>query len=227
MSVNAFTWLQWEVSQTRSLRFKLISAQFASVYRVLSLPPAQHPSSSVLSSRLNTLLNRLSETLTDLHRLTSHAHATAIRGSDQGNRLFTHLKHINADLERQRDVDPAWKYAVDKVNHFFVGGEPSKMELIRRDVKITRSTIGSLSTLLQDLQRSRIAIKGFRDQIGYFDASMMGFHLGASSEGGIGPEEELRILADVVDDFGQSVGLARAGWAKEMDDKRSTKQIEG
>ena len=101
------------------------------------------------------------------------------------------------------------------------------MELIRRDVKITRNTIDSLSTLLQDLQRSRIAIKGFRDQIGYFDASMMGFHLGASSEGGIGPEEELRVLAEVVDDFGQSVGLARAGWTKEMDDTRSTKQIGG
>ncbi|ORX35154.1 hypothetical protein BD324DRAFT_652866 [Kockovaella imperatae] len=196
MAINAFTWLQWE---------------FASVYRTLSLPQGQLSSAQKLAERLNGLLNKLSDTLTDLHRLTSRAHLTAVRGSDQGNRLRTNLGLINADLVRQNEVEPGWKAAVEKVNHFFVGGEPSKMERIRRDVKITRQTIESLSTIIQDLEISRTQIKSFRDQIGQFDASMMGFHMGANAEHGIGPEEELRILADVVAEFGQSIGRAKGG----------------
>ena len=184
----------------------------------------------VLSSRLNTLLNRLSETLADLHRLTTRAHTTATRGSDQGNRLRTHLGQINADLVRQHEVEPGWKAAVEKAQHFFVGGEPSKMALIRRDVKITRQTIDSLSTIIQDLEISRTMIKSFRDQIGQFDASMMGFHLGASEKHGIGPEEELRVLAEVVGEFGRSIGRAKNGWAglgeKEKEKENGTRMLE-
>jgi len=100
---------------------------------------------------------------------------------------------------------------VDKANHFFVGGDPTKSELIARDLRLTDLTINSLSTLVRDLESSRSGIKGFRDQIGFFDASMMGFHLGAGAHVGMGPEEEVRMLAEVVDEFGTAVGRAKGG----------------
>ena len=124
-------------------------------------------------------------------------------------------------MVREQELEPGWKVAVDKVNHFLVGGEPSKGERLRRDVAITRSTIDGLSSIVHALERSRIAIKGFRDQIGFFDASMMGFHLGASVEKGIGPEEEVRVLADIVEEFGRAVGRAKGN------DVNDTKRIEG
>ena len=97
-----------------------------------------------------------------------------------------------------------------------VGGEPTKSELIARDLRLTDLTIRSLSGLVDDLEESRLGIKGFRDQIGFFDASMMGYHLGAGEHVGIGPEEEVRMLAEVVEELGASVGRAKGGRRGEL-----------
>lgn len=185
--------------------------QFASLVKVLSLPSTQRPRPEQLSKRLNALLNRLSSTLTSLHKRASTAHQLAQRGSNQGQSLRSNINTIGADLRKAHERSPGWRSAVDKANHFLVGGDPTKSELIARDLRLTELTITSLSDLVRDLEDSRLGIKGFRDQIGFFDASMMGFHLGAGEHVGIGPEEEVKMLAQVVEEFGSAVGRAKGG----------------
>ncbi len=102
----------------------------------------------------------------------------------------------------------------------------SKSERLHQDLTITDLTISSLSDLVRDLERSRSSIKGFRDQIGYFDSSMMGFHLGASEAVGLGPEEEVRVLGSVVEEFGRAIGRAKERGLPESEAVRRTR-IEG
>ncbi|WVF66775.1 hypothetical protein IAT40_001517 [Kwoniella sp. CBS 6097] len=193
-TVNAFSWLQWE---------------FADLARALSAPEPNRPSSEVISRKLHTLLLRLSEALESIHALTTTAARHAAQASSHGQGLYTHLSRTATGLKYERDRSPGWKRVYDKSAHFLVGGEPSKTELIDRDLSLTTSTISNIRSLSRHLEETRTKVKVFRDQIGLFEASMMGFHLGANEEAGLGPEEEVRILGAVVDELGRAVGSAK------------------
>lgn len=175
---------------------------------------------------LNSQLNRLHGKLGELHHAASRANQVASRGSEKGRQVSNHLRSVGANLAREHHLQPGWKHAVDRTSHFFVGGELSKSELLSRDLAITEIAINSLNDLVHGLEHSRSSIKGFRDQIGYFDASMMGFHLGASEASGIGPEEEVRVLGEVVEEFGRAIGRAKERGLPESEAVRATR-IEG
>lgn len=145
-----------------------------------------------------------------LHELASRAYTVAQRGSIQGQQLHTNLNLIVADLKEAHESAPGWKLMADKANRFFVGGELSKVERIAKDLVITDHAFTSLSSSVRDLEKTRLGIKEFKDQIGYFDTNLMGFHLGAGEHVGLGPEDEVRILAQVVEDFGTSIGRVKA-----------------
>ena len=194
--------------------------------KALSLPPSQRQTPSVLADSLNNILNRLHSALGDLHRSASRANVVASRGSEKGRQVRDHLRSVGASLARESQLQPGWKHAVDRAGHFFVGGEPTKSELLARDLAITEVAISSLGDLVRGLEHSRSSIKGFRDQIGYFDASMMGFHLGASEAVGLGPEEEVRVLGEVVEEFGRAIGRARERGLPESEAVLATR-IEG
>lgn len=155
-------------------------------------------------------MDRLTKTLAKLHTATSSAHALAALGSRKGLGLREQLSNVESDLRREQSREPGWKHAVEVANHFFVGGDLSKSARLRKDLEITRVVTAGLSAMVTSLETTRSSIKGFRDQIGFFDASMMGFHLGAGDHVGIGPEEELRILSEVVESFGKSVGNVKS-----------------
>ncbi|WVQ94388.1 hypothetical protein IAU59_001467 [Kwoniella sp. CBS 9459] len=193
-TVNAFSWLQWE---------------FSDLVRALSSPESTRPSSDVISRKLHTLLLRLSEALDSIHALTTTSARHASQASAHGQGLYTHLSRTATGLKYERDRSPGWKRVYDKSAHFLVGGEPSKTELIDRDLSLTTSTISNIRSLSRHLEETRTKVKVFRDQIGLFEASMMGFHLGANEEAGLGPEEEVRILGAVVDELGRAVGSAK------------------
>ncbi|WWC67376.1 uncharacterized protein I206_101284 [Kwoniella pini CBS 10737] len=193
-TVNAFSWLQWE---------------FKDLVDILSRPPSSRPSTSVISGKLHSLILRLSTELDSIYTLTSTAAQQASRASEQGQGLYTELNRKATGLQYERDRSPGWKRVYDKSTHFLVGGEPSKAELVDRDLKITTKTIGNIRALSRNLEETRIKVKVYRDQIGMFGASMMGFHLGSSEEVGLGPEEEIRVLNEVVEGLARSVGMAK------------------
>ncbi|KAK8844817.1 hypothetical protein IAR55_006667 [Kwoniella newhampshirensis] len=200
MSVNAFSWMQYE---------------FDRLVQLLSLPPASRPSPETLSRKLHSLLLRLSSTLDTLQHLTATSVQHATRASTHGSTLLMHLHSTRHELEQERDRSPIWKRVYDKSSHLVVGGEPTKTELIQRDLNLARDTITNLGDLRWRLEDTRVKVKTFRDQIGMFDASMMGFHLGQQLGGdedeGLGPEEEVRILSGVVEELGRAVGRAKEG----------------
>jgi hypothetical protein len=90
-----------------------------------------------------------------------------------------------------------------------MGGEPTRTELIARDLDITRTTIGSLDSLRLHLETVRSEVKRYRDQIGLSQASVMGVHLGVS-ESAMEAEDEVRMLAELVEGLGAAVGRAKA-----------------
>lgn len=145
-----------------------------------------------------------------LHELASRAYTIAQRGSLQGQHLHSNLNLIVADLKEAHESAPGWKLMADKANRFFVGGELSKVERIAKDLVITNTAFTSLSSSVRDLERTRMGIKEFKDQIGYFDTNLMGFHLGSGEHMGMGPEDEIRVLAQVVEEFGTSIGRVKA-----------------
>ena len=173
------------------------------------MPPANRLSPIALAETLNKQLNRLHTALDDLHRAASRANIVASRGSEKGRQVRDYLQSIEITLRRAHEREPGWKNAIEKANHFFVGGEPSKFELVKRDLKITEVAIYSLRDLVLGLEKTRSNIRSFRNQIGFFDASMMGFHMGAGEGIGIGPEEEVRVLGEVVEEFGRAIGRAK------------------
>ncbi|WWC90279.1 uncharacterized protein L201_005212 [Kwoniella dendrophila CBS 6074] len=208
-TVNAFSWLQWE---------------FRDLVNLLSLPPATRPSSAILSRKLHSLLIRLQTELESIYTLTSEASKHASLASMHGQGLDSELSRTANGLKYESDREPGWKFLLDKSTHFLIGGEPSKIELIKRDLKITTKTIGNIRSLSRNLEETRSKIKVYRDQIGMFDASIMGFHLGqneiksSNSDsdqdelivlGGLGPEEEIRVLNEVVEGLARSVGMAK------------------
>ncbi|OCF60224.1 hypothetical protein L486_02904 [Kwoniella mangroviensis CBS 10435] len=196
-TVNAFSWLQWEVSDFRDL------------VNLLSLPAPTRPTSTVLSRKLHSLLLRLSTELDTIYALTSTAAQHASQASVHGQSLDSELSRTATGLRYEKDRSPGWKLLYDKSSHFFVGGEPSKIELVERDLKITTKTIGDIRRLSRNLEDTRTKVKVYRDQLGMFSASMMGFHLGSSDDVGLGPEEEVRVLSEVVDGLTRAVGMAK------------------
>ncbi|WVW81195.1 hypothetical protein I302_103186 [Kwoniella bestiolae CBS 10118] len=193
-TVNAFSWLQWE---------------FRDLVNLLSLPPSTRPTSSVLSRKLHSLLLRLSTELDSIYALTSTASQHASHASVHGQSLDSELSQRATGLRYEKDRSPGWKILYDKSSHFLVGGEPSKVELIERDLKITTKTIGDIRRLSRNLEETRTKVKVYRDQVGMFSASMMGFHLGSGEEVGLGPEEEVRVLNEVVEGLARAVGMAK------------------
>ncbi|WVR03043.1 hypothetical protein IAU60_000032 [Kwoniella sp. DSM 27419] len=193
-TVNAFSWLQWE---------------FTDLVRLLSPEAAGRAPTQVVERKLHTLVLRLSAALESIQAMTDRTAKHAARASAHGQGLYTHLSATASELKSERERSPGWKRVYDKSAHFLVGGEPSKAELIHRDLTLTTGTIANIRALSRNLEETRGKVKAFRDQIGMFEASIMGFHLGATDEVGLGPEEEVRVLGAVVAELGRAVGSAK------------------
>ncbi|WVQ73564.1 hypothetical protein IAR50_003142 [Cryptococcus sp. DSM 104548] len=209
-SVNDFGWIQWE---------------FERLVHLLSSTSVS-PSPTVLAAKVHSLLLSLSSTLDDLHSLTSKAAQNANVASAKGRKIGTKMKSIEGALRVEEGREPGWKRFADKGQKFFLGGEPTRGEILARDISLTTQTIVTTENLVRSLEATRSVIRSFRDQIGMFDASMMGFHLGANvgldeeQEGDrirLSPEEEVRILAEVVGGFGRSLGRAKGGGVERLE----------
>ncbi|BEJ13617.1 hypothetical protein CspHIS471_0307910 [Cutaneotrichosporon sp. HIS471] len=200
MSVNVFSWLFWEFSNLVSL---------------LSLPSAQRPSSRRLGARLDSLINRLDHELDRLYLSVDGAIPLATRGRDKGWSLLRQLSEVHSGLKAEHDRFPGWQRALDVSRRFFAGGDPSKMTRISRDLDLTRTTISGIDETSKSLERVRIDLTAFRAQVRNFKGSVMGLHLGASEEIGLGPEQEMLILTGVVDELGLAVGRAKRRPASE------------
>ena len=191
------------------IRKTLTDVQFSRLVQMLSMPPAVRPSSAKLERHLHSLIVRLSRNLDQLHGLTANAVNRATMTSSHGQHLRQRLAEAKSDLEYQESLQPGWKKIYDLSKHAVVGGEPSKAQLISRDLALTRKTIQNVAGLREQLEVTRTQVRNFRDQVDQFSASIVGFHLGASEEGGLGPEEELRVLASVVEELGEAVSRAK------------------
>lgn len=194
MSVNVFSWLFWE---------------FSNLVQLLALPPSQRPSSQRLGARLDSLINRLDHELDRLYLSVDGAIPLAARGRDKGWSLLRQLSEVHSDLKAEHDRFPGWQRALDVSRRFFAGGDPSKLTRISRDLDLTRSTIDGIDETSKSLERVRIDLTAFRTQVRSFKGSVMGLHLGASEEIGLGPEQEMLILTGVVDELGAAVGRAK------------------
>ncbi|ODN76348.1 hypothetical protein L198_08124, partial [Cryptococcus wingfieldii CBS 7118] len=152
-SVNDFGWIQWE---------------FERLVHLLSSPTVS-PSPTVLGAKVHSLLLSLSSTLDDLHSLTSKAAQHANIASTKGRKIGTEMKTIEGALRVEEGREPGWKRYKDKGQKFFLGGEPTRGEILARDISLTTQTIVTTENLVRNLEATRSVIRSFRDQIGMFD----------------------------------------------------------
>jgi hypothetical protein len=88
--------------------------------------------------------------------------------------------------------------------------EPTRLDVMTKDLRLSTETVGNLRLIRKGLERTRRELIVHRNQVGMFKAGVMGFHLGAE-EGGLGVEDELMVLEQVVEEMKRAVGGVKGG----------------
>ncbi|ORY23274.1 hypothetical protein BCR39DRAFT_549646 [Naematelia encephala] len=194
VGVNTFGWLQMK---------------FDGLSRKLALPASRRPSADELTRQLHPIMLELSSDLDRLLVRVERARDLAAAGSTNGRSIRDRLDAVRSSLVELKEREPGWKAPAHAVAHFFKGGELSKADILSRDLATTARTIEHLKILIAGIEDWRRLLKDYSTHISIFSASMMGTHLAASDETGLGPEDEVAVLRQVVEDFGMAVGQAK------------------
>ncbi len=187
MNINAFSWVTYEFDRLTS-----------------ALQKPDTPATK-LDAMLHSLMVRLTHNLENLEAATARSITKADRAADQGRELLEEVTKETHRLSESLDKEPPWKRLQEKAVAFAVGkAEPTKLDILTRDLRLTTATVERLRQLSQGLAETRRMLVVHRDQVGQFSSGFMGFHLGAS-EGGLSAEEEVETLADIVKDMKAAV----------------------
>lgn len=169
---------------------------------------------AVLSRSLHSTVLLLSSTLETLSLEADSLASLALEGSVSGSLLRTQLDDTLHSLSATAAREPGFKRLSAEVAHFFVGGEPSRAAVVKRDIAVTRGVVEGLGGLVRRIEEWRGVCKGVRDQLGQWEGGMMGFHL--SQDGG--EEEEARREAETlrgwVEELAGAVGVRRGVGAR-------------
>ena len=107
------------------------------------------------------------------------------------------LEH--ARLNKAKEDQPLWRRLKD-INSF-----ASKQ--LRRDLQLTGDSVTNLATTRRSLEESRGFLMSYRDQVAYFKAGVLGFHM---ADHGLEPEDEVATLRGIMQRFEQSVQEAKS-----------------
>lgn len=98
--------------------------------------------------------------------------------------------------------------------------EPSKLEMLHTDLKLTSQSIGRLQQIRDGLELTRSQIVKHRNDVGLMKSGFMGFHLAGGLKGTSAANEEearaaaeaeIKVLSDVVGSMKESLKIAKEG----------------
>lgn len=185
----------------------MLTPQFSDL-TVQLLDPAERISNSLtLAKRFDNVLTRLNPNLDELIARVERAVGVAQLALDQGKQITLNLRQISNELESEIASEPVWKRGIEEVNHFIKGGDAPRTRVIRRDLRLVENVVDDVVLLLRGLENARTGLLDYRSHTSGFKASLYGVHLAAN--GTLELEDELRILAPIMEEFGMAVDEAK------------------
>ncbi|KAL7420619.1 hypothetical protein Q5752_004570 [Cryptotrichosporon argae] len=207
MSNSAIQWLEMD---------------FKRLVDLLSTPSTD---SAVVWRRLDRTLADLDRALLQLQERTAVLRELATKGVSDGLAIDLRTQMIHHDLLGERARLPGWKPLADRAVHFVRGGEQAKYAVLSNDIAVTARTLDGMRLVVRSVEEVRAAMGTYRDQLDLFRSSVMGFHLGASDAVGLGPEEEVRTLAQAVEMFSDAAKKGREVAARKREGIKGGSQL--
>lgn len=184
------------------LNYVRLSLQFERIERTIELltTKGSRYTTSDVARQLDNLFDHLSSDLTSLLRDIESVIPTAARASQLGGTVLYELGTEHARLNKAREDTPLWRRLKD-INSF-------ASRQLARDLQLTGDSVTSLKDTRRSLEEARGFLIGYRDQVSYFKAGVVGFHM---ADHGLDPEDEVATLRGVMSKFQNSVDAAKAG----------------
>ncbi|KAL7409129.1 hypothetical protein BDY24DRAFT_404321 [Mrakia frigida] len=200
-----------------------------------------HPSPRsmrLFQNQLTSLLTHLSTSLTSLQSSIEATLPLADRASKLGGQLQEEFFASELVLEEESRRDPVWLPLVGRAKELAMGrgrdveegyggvgvggggggwggegGGWRRSEGVKRDLKLTRETVGKLKDLRRGMEDLRSELIGYRDNVGWFRAGVVGWYLGGSDaddeEEMMDPEIEMEGLRSIISKFSGAVQDAK------------------
>lgn len=153
-----------------------------------------------VARQLDNLFEHLSGDLSSLLRDIENTIPIAARASRLGGTVLEELGTEHARLNKAKEETPLWRRLRD-INSF-------SSRQLARDLQLTGDSVVNLKDTRRSLEEARGFLMGYRDQVSYFKAGVVGFHI---ADHGLDPEDEVYTLKTVMSQFQKSVDLAKAG----------------
>lgn len=218
-------WSDDPLSDSRNLyaqtnnAFSWIANDFDRLNRLLTTDPK--PTAAQLEAMIHKVMLRTQDKFDALYLATEKALPMANQASIMGGGLMREMMEESYRLGWEVREEPKWKYLVDTAKEVAVGlKEPSKRELLRTDLALSRTTVDNLKDIRTGLESTLKLLRLHRTHVGSFASSMMGFHLGSGGGFdeeevlGLGAEAELEVLSRVVDQMKWAIQGDRANKAE-------------
>ncbi|BGP54216.1 hypothetical protein JCM8202v2_001793 [Rhodotorula sphaerocarpa] len=164
--INAFTFIVNDFS-----RLEALLSSFSDSNKRVSAKERQD-----FEHLLETLFDRISDSLSALLVSLDHAIPSATRASDAAHQLFRAFKRENAERVEQWD-ETTWPARL--LDAAGVGSK--KARLLRQDIDLTETSALAVRNVWIGLDRTRTALKSYQANVGYYKASIIGSHLAAGS----------------------------------------------
>ncbi|GAA5909833.1 hypothetical protein JCM5296_001831 [Sporobolomyces johnsonii] len=186
--INAFVWIVHEFSRLEEL---IARAAQSSTH---SSPKQQ----AELERLLNALFDKINTSLQDLLSSLDKAIPTATLASDRGRRIFGALRAEESAKERERE-EKGWA-------QWLRDAPGPKGRQLRRDLELTKTSARAVVGVWEALEGTRASLLSYRNNVGFFKAGVVGFHL---SGHGLSVEEEMSSLKSVVGEMRTALAEAR------------------
>ncbi|GAA5927126.1 hypothetical protein JCM1841_006056 [Sporobolomyces salmonicolor] len=186
--INAFVWIVHEFSRLEELITR--AAQSSSH----SSPRQQ----AELERLLNALFDKINTSLQDLLSALDKAVPTATLASDRGRRIFGALRAEESAKEKEWE-EKGWA-------QWLRDAPGPKGRQLRRDLELTKASAEAVVGVWEALEGTRESLLSYRDNVGFFKAGVVGFHL---SGHGLTVEEEMSSLQSVVGEMRTALAEAR------------------
>ncbi|GAA6005118.1 hypothetical protein JCM11491_002583 [Sporobolomyces phaffii] len=160
-----------------------------------------------LNRLLDALFDKIAHSLGDLLAALDRAIPVATVASDRSRRIFGALRAEESHTERALR-ETGW---IEWMQHV----QGSKGKQLRRDLDLTRGSAEAVIGVWEGLEATRNDLLGYRNNVGYFKAGVVGYHLSSND---MSVEDEVGSLKAVMSEMKATLNEARARTRKAKGD---------
>lgn len=133
----------------------------------------------IVDAKLTPMVLRVKAHLDTIHDRAVLALAEAKRAKATGDGLNEELMAEKLRLKDESRIDPVWMHWKDNIVQALAGAkEPSKRQLIKRDLELTQYSHQNIQVYQKTLERVVQLLKKHRTQVSGYGSMFMGAHLG-------------------------------------------------